>query len=89
MPVLCVGIRQREKEGSRIRAIQMNNLMDFLGIWRIDKILNPWVKVFCGVEKRIDKSILWCLLHMKGMENSKIALRIYKGGVVRNEEGSR
>ena len=36
-------MRWREKERSRIRAVQMDNLRGLLGIRRMDKVLNAWI----------------------------------------------
>ena len=47
----------REKERSRIRAVQMDNLRDLLSIKRIDRVLNARVKELCGVTKRVDERI--------------------------------
>ena len=61
----------------------MDNLRGLLGIRRIDKILNAWIKELCrvtkGVDKRIDKGVLWCFSHMERMENDRIAKRVYVG----------
>ena len=34
----------REKERSRVRAVQMDNLRYLLGIRRIDKVPNSWIR---------------------------------------------
>ena len=41
----------REKERFRIRAIQMDNLRDLLGIRRMDRILNAWIRVMQNSER--------------------------------------
>ena len=41
-----------EGEGeSRIRAVQIDKLTGLLGIRRMDKAPNEWIKQFCGVTK--------------------------------------
>ena len=46
----------------KIRPVQMNNLRDLLGIWRIDRIPKAQIRKLCrvviGVDKRIDESVL-------------------------------
>ena len=41
----------REKETSRTRAAQMDNLRGFLGIKRMDKVPNARIRELCGVMK--------------------------------------
>ena len=53
----------REKERFRIRAVQMDNLRSFLGIRRMDRVLNGQIRELCsivmkGVDKRIDDGSL-------------------------------
>ena len=45
----------KEKERSRIRAIQMDNLNGLLGIRRMDKVPNAWIREVCGVTKGLMK----------------------------------
>ena len=51
-----------EKERSRIRAVQMDKLRGLMGIRRIDKVPNAWIREFCGiirgVDERIDEGVL-------------------------------
>ena len=47
----------REKEMSRIWAVQMNNLRGFLGISRMDKVPNARIRQLCGVRKDVDEKI--------------------------------
>ena len=35
---------RKEKERSRIRAVQMDNLRGLLGIRRMDRVLNGWIR---------------------------------------------
>ena len=44
----------REKEGFRIKAVQIDNLRGLLGIRRMDRILNVQIKKLCGVVKGMD-----------------------------------
>ena len=47
----------REKERSRIRAVQMDNFRGLLGIKRMDKVPNAKIRQLCGVMKGVDKRI--------------------------------
>ena len=65
MPVLICGSETmvwEEKERFRISAIHIDNFRDLLGIRRIYKVLNAWIKELCketkGVDERIDEGIL-------------------------------
>ena len=49
------GRRREGKEKSRIRAIQMNNLRGLLGIRRMDRVSNAWIKELCGMTKGVDE----------------------------------
>ena len=40
-----------EKERSRIRAVQMDDLRGMLGIRRRNKVPNLWIRVLCSVIK--------------------------------------
>ena len=58
MAVLLYGSETRvwrEKERSRIRAVQMDNLRGLLGIRRIERVSNTWIRDLCGVMKRLDE----------------------------------
>ena len=63
---LCMVVRQlwKDKEISRNRAIQMDNIRGLISIRRIDMVPNGRLKEFCGVKKgldeRIDEGVLWC-----------------------------
>ena len=66
MPVLMYDSETmiwREKERSRIRAVQMDNLRGLLGIRRMDKVLNALIRqlsrVTKSVDKKIDEGVLW------------------------------
>ena len=45
----------REKERSRIRAVQMENLRGLLGIRRMDKVPNALIRQLCRVMRGVDK----------------------------------
>ena len=47
----------KEKEKSRIRYVQMDNLRGLLGIRIIDKIPNAGTRELCGVMKGVDERI--------------------------------
>ena len=47
----------KEKERSRIRAVQINSLRGLLGIRRMDKVPNAHIRELCGVTKRVDDRI--------------------------------
>ena len=53
----------REKERSRIRVVQMDNLRGLLGIRRINKFRNARLRQFCrvmkGVDEKIDGLAIW------------------------------
>ena len=73
----------REKERSRIRVMQMNNLRGLLGIRRLDRIPNVWIKELCGVVKKVDERIKETILRWFGRierrENDRITKRVYVG----------
>ena len=54
VPVVKYG---REKERSRIWAVQMDNLRGLLGIRRIDKVSNARIRQLCGATKDVDEKI--------------------------------
>ena len=47
----------REKERSRIRAVQINKLRGLLGIRRMDEVPNACIRQLCGVTKGINEKI--------------------------------
>ena len=86
MPVLTYSSETkiwREKESYRIRAVQMDNLRGLLGIMRMNKVQNARIRQLCGVTKvvdeRIDEGLLRWFSHVEGMENDRIAQRVYVG----------
>ena len=86
VPVITYGSETmiwREKEKSRIRAMQMDNLRSLLGIRRMDKCPNARIKKLYGVTKgvneKIDEGVLRWFGHVERMENNRIAKRVYVG----------
>ena len=80
---MVVRLIWREKQTSRIRTVQMDNLRGLLGIRRTDKVSNAWIRQLCGVtkglDKKIDNIILRLFSHMERMENDGIAKKVYVG----------
>ena len=86
MPVLTYGSETmiwREKDRSRIRVVQMDNLRGVLGIRKMDKVSNARIRQLCGVakavDKKIDEDVLRWFSHMERMENDRTAKRVYIG----------
>ena len=48
----------REKEISRILAVQMDNVRGLLGIRRINRVPNARIRELCGVAKRVDEKMV-------------------------------
>ena len=67
----------KEKERSRIRAVQMDNLKGLLGIRRMDMVLNARIMQWCGVKNGLDESIDLGVLrwfgHVERVESDRIA----------------
>ena len=60
VPVLMYGSETmlwKEKERSRIRAMQMDNLRGLLDIRKTDRVLNAQIRELCRVMKGIDERI--------------------------------
>ena len=61
----------------------MDNFRGLLGIRRMDKVPNAWIRelrvVMKGVYERIDEGFLRCFGHVERMENEMIAKRVYVG----------
>ena len=83
LPVLMYGREKliwREKERSRIRDVQMDSLIGLLGMRRIDKVPNAWIRQLCrvtkGVDEKIDEGVLRWFGHVERMENDRIAKRV-------------
>ena len=73
----------KEKESSRIRGVQMDNLRGLLGIRSMERALNAQIRELCGVKKeldeRIDEGMLWWFGHVERMESDRNAKRGYVG----------
>ena len=73
----------REEERSRIRTVHMDIPKGLLGIRRMDKIPNAWIRQLCGVTKvvdeKIDEGALRWFGHVERMENNRISKRVYVG----------
>ena len=61
----------------------MDNLRGLLGISRMDKVPNAWIRLLYGVTKsmdeKIDEGILRWFGHVEKMENDRIAKMINVG----------
>ena len=68
----------KEEESSRIRAVQIDNIKVLLGIKKMDKVPNPWIRDLCS-DKRIDEGILRCYGHVERIESDRSAKRMYVG----------
>ena len=86
VPVLMYGSETmlwREKERSRVRVVRMDNLIGLLGIKRMDRVLNAWIRKLCGLRKgldeRIDEGVLWWFGHVERIERDRMAKRVYVG----------
>ena len=70
----------KEKERSRVRAVQMDNLRELLGIRMMDMVPNARIRELCGVKKgleeRIDEGVLLWLGYMERMDSDRIAKRV-------------
>ena len=62
----------KEKERSKIRAVQMDNLRELLGIRKIDRVPNARIKELWGttnrVDQRIDEGVLRWFSHVEKRE---------------------
>ena len=83
VPVLMYGSETmlwKEKERSRVRAVQVDNLRGLLGIRRMDSVPNARIRELCGVknglDKRIDEGILRWFGHVERIEKDRIAKRV-------------
>ena len=86
MPVLMYSSETMlwmEKERSRMRGVQMDNLRRLLDIRRMSRVPNARIRQFCGVKKgleeRIDEGVFRWFGHVERMERDRIAKRVYVG----------
>ena len=67
----------------RIRAQQIAKLRGFLGIRRMDKVPNAWIRKLCrvakGVDERPNEGVLRWFGHVDGLESDMIVKRVYVG----------
>ena len=67
------------KERSRIRAVQMDNPRELLGIRRMYRVSKPWIKELCGLKKgldeRVDEGLLRWFGHVERRERDRIDKR--------------
>ena len=60
----------------------MDYLRSVLGVRKIDKIRNKFIRIACGVEKgineRINESVLRWFGHVERMDDSRMVKRMYK-----------
>ena len=89
VPVLKYSIETmicRENEMSTISVVQMDNFRYLLGIGRIDKVHNTWIRKLRGVTKyvdeKIDEGVFRWSGHVKRMENVMISMTVYVGECV-------
>ena len=69
MPVLLYGSETmlwKEKERSRVRTVQIDNLRGLLGIRRMDRVSNAQIRNFCAVKKGLDERIDEGVLRWRG-----------------------
>ena len=71
----------KEKERSRICAVQMDNLRGLLGIRRKDRASNARTRNLCrvtkGVDERINEGDLRWFDHVEMKEKDRIAKKVY------------
>ena len=75
----------KEKENSRIRTVQMDNLRGLVGIRRMDKVPNAMIRALCEVTKWVDEMIdegdLRWFGYVGRMENDRVAKRVLYVGL--------
>ena len=71
----------------------MDNLRGLLGIRRIDRVPNAWIRQLCGVRKgldeRIDEFILQWFGHVERMKRDTITKTVYGGECAGTRSGGR
>ena len=63
----------REKDSSRIMAMQMDNLRGLIGIRRMNRVPSARIRELCGVAKGVDESVIRWFGHIERIENYRIA----------------
>ena len=70
----------REKERSKVRAVQIDNLRGLMGIRMMDRVPNALIRELCrvkkGLDKRVDEGVLRWFSHVKRMERDIITKRV-------------
>ena len=65
-----------DKEISRIRAVQRDNIRGFFGIRRIDRVPNARIRELCGmtkgVDERVDDIFSGCLAMWRGWRMTEL-----------------
>ena len=73
----------KEEERSKIRAVQMVKIRSLLGIRRMDRVPEAWIRELSGmakgVEERIEDDVPHWFSHGERMEHDRIAKRHYVG----------
>ena len=83
VPVLMYGREKMswKEERSRIRGVQMENCRGSLGIRRMDRVPNGWIKKLYrtkkGLDERTDEGVLQWFGHVERMDSDRIARRVY------------
>ena len=71
----------KEKERSRVRVVQIDNIRKLLGIRRMDRVPNESIRELCGVmeglDEMIDEGVLRWFGHVERMERDRTAKRLY------------
>ena len=67
----------REKERSRIRVMLRDNLINFVVVKKMDRVLNARIRELGRVAKGVDESVLCWFGHIERMENGRITKRVY------------
>ena len=78
VPVLMYGSETKlwkQKERSRIRVIQMDNLRGLLGIRMVDRVPNAQTRKLYGVMKGLMRLFSWSG-HVERMEKKRITKRV-------------
>ena len=77
--LLCCGETMiwREKDKSKIRAVQVVNLRGLLGIRRMDRVPNVQIRELCGLRKRVDERIDDCLAILKEWRIIRLLKGVY------------
>ena len=86
VPVLMDGSQTviwREQERCRIRGIHIDNLRCLLGMRKMGKVPNAWIRDLYGetkgVDEVIDEGVLRQFDHVERIKNDRIAKRVYVG----------